>query len=153
MLDNGASCSIINYRTFWEICQLQHPITIQKYQSNKNVLRTISSLIGYATITFSYDPDGQLIFPLTLWITEMRNQNLLGMVFCEKQVSGIRFDLPGIEIKNPPKSICYGSFHQNKFYPPLSQTLTIRTPIRCVLRLKVPVAGNIRLQTLIYISH
>ena len=30
MLDTGASCSIINYRTFWETCQLQHPITIQK---------------------------------------------------------------------------------------------------------------------------
>ena len=30
MLDTEASCSIINYRTFWEICQLQHPITIQK---------------------------------------------------------------------------------------------------------------------------
>ena len=38
------------------------------------------------------------------------------------------FDLPGIEIKNPPKSIGYGSFPQNKSYPHLSQGLTIRTP-------------------------
>ena len=30
MLDTRASCSIINYRTFREICQLQHPITIHK---------------------------------------------------------------------------------------------------------------------------
>ena len=44
------------------------------------------------------------------------------------KISVIHFDLPGIEIKNPPKSICYGRFHQNKPYPPLSQTLTIRTP-------------------------
>ena len=30
MLDTGASCSIINYRTFWEISQLQHTFIIQK---------------------------------------------------------------------------------------------------------------------------
>ena len=50
------------------------------------------------------------------------------MNFCQKQVSGILFDLPGIEIKNPPKSICYASFHQNKSYPHLLHILTIRTP-------------------------
>ena len=129
LLDTGASCSIINYRTFWEIGQLQDPITIQK---STKITKTYSGqtvpMNGYATITFSYDPDGQFIFPLTVWITEMRLQNLLGMDFCQKQVSGIDFDLPGIEIKNPPKSICYGSFHQNKSYPHLSQILTIRTP-------------------------
>ena len=85
-------------------------------------------MIGYATITFSFDPDGQFIFPLTGWITEMSNQNLLGMDFWQKQVSGNHFDLPGIEIKNPPKSICYGSFHQNKSYRHLSRILTTRTP-------------------------
>ena len=58
----------------------------------------------------------------------MRTQNLLGMASCRKQISGICFDLFGIEIKSPPKSICYGSFHQNKSYPHLSQVLTIRTP-------------------------
>ena len=58
----------------------------------------------------------------------MRTQNLLGMDFCQRQVPGIHFDLPGNEIKNPPKSICYGSFYQNKSYPLLSQILTIRTP-------------------------
>ena len=129
MLDTGASLSIINYRTFREICQLQHPTTTQK---RTKVTKTYSGqtdpMIGYATITFSYDPDGQFIFPLTVCITEMRTQNLLGMDFCQKQVSGIHFDLPEIEIKNPPKSTCYGSFHQNKSYPHLSQILTIRTP-------------------------
>ena len=129
MLDTGASFSIISYRTFWEICQLQHAITIQK---NTKVTKTYSEqtvpMICYATITFSYDPDGQFIFPQTVWITEMRNQNLLVMDFCQKQVSGIQFDLPGIEIKKPPKSLCYGSFHQNKSYPHLSQILTTRTP-------------------------
>ena len=50
------------------------------------------------------------------------------MELCQKHVSGIHFDLPGIEIKNPSKSICYGSFHQNKSYPHLSQILIFRTP-------------------------
>ena len=129
MLDTRASCSIINYRTFWEFCQLQHSITIQK---STKVTVTYSGqtfpMIGYATITFSDDPDGQFIFPLTVWITEMRTQNLLGMDFSQTQVSGIHFYLPVIEIKNPPKSICYGSFNQNKSYPHLSQILTIKTP-------------------------
>ena len=50
------------------------------------------------------------------------------MDFFPKQVSGIHFDLPEIKIKNPPKSTCYCSFHQNISYPHLSQILTIRTP-------------------------
>ena len=78
MLDTRAFCSMINYRTYWEICQLQHPITIQK---SAKVTKTFSGqtvpMIGYATITFSYDPGGQFIFPLTVWITKMKIQNLL----------------------------------------------------------------------------
>ena len=50
------------------------------------------------------------------------------MDFCQKQVSGIHFDLPGIELKEPPNTVCYGSLHQNKSYPFISQILTIRTP-------------------------
>ena len=92
-------------------------------------------VIGYATITFSYDPDGQFIFPLAVWISKMRTQNLLGMD-CQKQVSGIHSDLPGIEINNPRKSICYGSFHQKKSNPPLSQVLTIRTPYTMLIGAK-----------------
>ena len=102
------------------------------YTKGTKVPKTYSGqivpMIGYATITFRYDSDGQFIFPLTVWITEMRTQILLGIDFCHKQVSGIHFDLPGIEIKNPPKSICYGSFHQNKSYTHSSQILTVRTP-------------------------
>ena len=128
MLDTGASCSIITYRNFWEICQLEHSITIQKsIKVTRTYSRKTDPMLGYATITLSYDLDGQLIFPLTVWITEMRTQNLFGMDFCQKQVSGVRFDLPEIEIKNPPKSICFSSFHQNKSHPHLLQMLTIRT--------------------------
>ena len=58
MLDTGASCSIIKNRSFWEVCQLQHPITFQK---STKVTKTYSGQavpnIGYATINFSYDPD------------------------------------------------------------------------------------------------
>ena len=50
------------------------------------------------------------------------------MDFFQKQVSGIHFDLPGIELKEPPSTVCYGSLHQNKSYPFTSQILTIRTP-------------------------
>ena len=56
-------------------------------------------MIGYATIEFSYDPNGEYTFPLTVWITEMRTQNLLGMDFCQNQASGIHFALPGIELR------------------------------------------------------
>ena len=128
MLDTGASCSIINYRNFWEICQLQHPITTKKTKVTKTYSGQTVPMIGYATVTFSCNPDGQFVFPLTVWITEMRTQNLLGKDFCQKQVSGIHFDPPGIEKKNPPKSICYGSLPQNKSYPRSSQILTITTP-------------------------
>ena len=129
MLDTGASSSIINYRTFWEICQTQHPI---KVRGSTTQTRTWSgqvvTMIGFATVTFSYDPDGQLSFPFTVWITEMRTQKLLGMDFCQKHVSGIHFGLPGIELKEPPNTVCYGSLHQNKSYPFILQNLTIRTP-------------------------
>ena len=50
------------------------------------------------------------------------------MNFCRNQVSGIHFDLTGIEHIEPPNTVCYGSLHQNKSYPFISQILTIRTP-------------------------
>ena len=58
----------------------------------------------------------------------MKTQNLIVMNFCQKQVSGIHFDLPGIELKEPPNTVCYGSLHQNKSSPSISQNVTIRTP-------------------------
>ena len=129
MLDTGASSSIINYRTFWEICQTQHPISVKRSTiQTKTYSGQVVPMIGLTTLTFIYDPDGQLTFPLTVWITEMKTQSLLGMDFCQKQVSGIHFELPGIELKEPPITVCYGSLHQNKSYPFISQILTIRTP-------------------------
>ena len=64
-------------------------------------------MISYATTSFSYDPDGQFIFPLTVCITEMKTQTLIGMDFCQKQVCGILFESPGIEIKNPQVNLLW----------------------------------------------
>ena len=129
LLVTGASSSIIYYRNFWEICQTQHPITVKRSTTQT---RTYSGqvvlMIGFTTLTFSYDPDGQFSFPLTVWITEIKTQSLLGMDICQKQVSGIHLDLPGIEFKEPPIPVCYGSLHQNRSYPFISQILTIRIP-------------------------
>ena len=111
MLDTGAFSSIKNYQTFWEICQTEHPFMVKRSTTQT---RTYSSqvvpMIGFATLPFSYDPDGQFSFPLTVWITEMKTQNLLGMDFCQKQVSDIHFDLPGIELKEPPKLCVMAAF-------------------------------------------
>ena len=129
ILDSWASISIINYRTFWEICQTLHPITMKRSTiQTRTSSGQVVLMIGFATLTFSYDPDGNFFFPLTVWITKMTTQNLLGLDFCQKQVSGIHFDLPGIELKEPPNTVCCGSLHQNKSYLLISQILTIRTP-------------------------
>ena len=40
----------------------------------------------------------------------MRTQNLLGMDFCQMQVSGIHIDLPGIELENPPSQSALAAF-------------------------------------------
>ena len=127
ILDTGASRSFINCRIFWKICQTQHPIKVRR---NTKQTRTYSGqvvpMMGFATLKFSYDPDGQFSFPLTVCITEMKTQNLLGMDFSQKQVSGIHFDLPGTELKELLNTVCYGSLHQNKSYLFISQFSTIR---------------------------
>ena len=147
MLDTGASCSIIVYRTFWEICQLQHPITIQK---STKVTKTYSgqtnSMIGYATITFSYDPDGQLIFPLTGWITEMRtcvkNKFLeFFLIYMELNWRSLPSQFASTALFKTNPILIYYKFWQ------------LEPLIRCVLTLKVPVVGSTLPETLIHISH
>ena len=129
MLDTGACCSIINYRIFWGICQTLHPIAVNRsIKQTKTHSGQVEPMIGFETNSFIYDADGQFSFALTLWITEMKTKNLLGLDFRREQVSGIRFDSSGIELKEPPNTVCYGSVHQNKSYPFISQILTIPTP-------------------------
>ena len=97
MLDTGASSSIISYRTFWEICQTQHPITVKRRTTQtKTYSDQVVPMISFATLIFSYDPDGQI----TVWITEKKAQKLLGMDFCQKQVSGIHFFYLELSLKS-----------------------------------------------------
>ena len=129
MLDTGASSSIINYRSFWEKCQTQHLITVKRRTTQtRTYFGQVVPMNGFGTLTFSYDLDGLYSFLLTVWITEMKFQNLLGMEFRQKHVTGIHLNLPGIEVEGPPNTVLYGSLHQNKSYPFIAQILTIRTP-------------------------
>ena len=66
----------------------------------------------------------------------MKIQNLPDMDFCQKQVSGIHIDLPGVEREEPQNTVCYGSLHQNKSCPFISQILTIRTPLAMQIEAK-----------------
>ena len=112
MLHTGTSCSIINYQTFWGISHFQHPILVNR--SNK-LTKTSSSqvilMIGHATVNFNHDPDGKNSFSLTVWITEMKTQILLGTNFYLDQASGIHFHFPGIEARQPANTFCFGSLH------------------------------------------
>ena len=129
MLVTGASSSIISYQIFWEKCQAQHPITVKnRTTQTRNYSGQVVPTIGFGTLTFAYDSDGHFSLPLNVWITGMKTQNLLGMDFCQTQVSGIHFDLLTIELKEPPNTMCYRNLYQNKSYPFISQILTIRTP-------------------------
>ena len=125
MLDTKPSCLKFNYRSFWEICQLQHPITNAKStELTKTFSRRTVPMVGHATITFCYDPDGHFVFPLTVWITELETQNpWIGLL--PKTSIWVPLWLAGTELKNPPNSLFYGCFHQNNFYPHLSQILTV----------------------------
>ena len=73
ILDTGASGGIINYRIFWEICQTQHSITVKRSTiQTKTYSGQVVPMIGFATLTFSYDPDGQF-FPFNR--LDYRNEN------------------------------------------------------------------------------
>ena len=83
IIDTAASSSIIIFRNFCEICQTQHPITVKRSSTQtKTYSGQVVPKIGFATIIFSYDPDGHSSFLLTLWISESKISNLLGMDLC-----------------------------------------------------------------------
>ena len=85
-------------------------------------------MMGYISLGLYYDSDGQHNFPLTVWITEMTTQNLLGMSFCQEQINKTHFDLPGVELKRPLNTFCYGSLQLNEVNPYVSQILTVNIP-------------------------
>ena len=128
MLDTGAACSIINYRAFEEIAQFGQPITVvRNKQLTKTYTGEVIPMLGSTTITFSFDSDGLHPVELKFWITEAKTPNLLGIDFCRQLVSKLHFDLPAIELKDSPNTICYGNLCATKPFPYVSKVETIRT--------------------------
>ena len=81
-------------------------------------------MLGSTTITFSFDSDGLHPVELKFWITEAKTPNLLGIDFCRQLVFKLNFDLPAIELKDSPNTICY--FFATKPFPYVSKIKTIR---------------------------
>ena len=128
MLDTGAACSIINYRAFEEIAQFGQPITVfRSKQLTKTYTGEVIPMLGSTTITFSFDSNGLHPVELKFWITEAKTPNLLGIDFCRQLVSKLHFDLPAIELKDSPNTICYGNLCATKPFPYVSKVKTIRT--------------------------
>ena len=129
MVDTGAACSIINYRTFREISQFLQPITaVRGKQKTRTYTGEEIPMLGHTTLNFSFDSDGQHCFQLQLWITETKTANLLGIEFCRKYISKLHFDIPALELKDTPNTIWYGSLCATKPYPYLSLIKAIRIP-------------------------
>ena len=129
MLDSGAACSKINYRTFLEIAQFNQPITVvRSKQKTKTYTGDIVPMIGHTTLSISFDSDGEHQFELRIWITETQTSNLLGIEICRQYVSKLLFEIPAIELKNTANSICYGNMCSTKPDPFVSKKHTIKTP-------------------------
>ena len=128
MLDTGAACSIINYRAFEEIGQFGQSITVvRSKQLTKTFTGEVIPMLESTTITFSFDSDGLHPVELKFWITEAKTPNLLGIDFCRQLICKIHFDLPAIELKENPNTICYGNLCATKPFPYVSKVETIRT--------------------------
>ena len=67
-------------------------------------------MIGFATLTFSYDPDGQSSFPSTVWITEMKTQNLQGMDFCQNKYGAFTLIYRELNLKSHQILCVLGAF-------------------------------------------
>ena len=156
MLDTGAACSIINYRAFEEIAQFGQPITVvRSKQLTKTYTGEVIPILGSTTITFSFDSDGLHPVELKFWITEAKTPNLLGIDFCRQLVSKLHFDLPAIELKDSPNTICYGNLRATKPLPYVSKVETIRTDTHFVSTPKPPVYINTlaRTKDILHLEH
>ena len=129
MLDTGAACSILNYRTFLEIAQFRQRITVvRSKQKTKTYTGDIVPMIGHTTLSISFDSDGEHQFELRIWITKTQTSNLLGIEFCRQYVSKLHFEIPAKELKNIANAVCYGNMCLTKPYPFVSKLHSIRTP-------------------------
>ena len=143
MLDTGAACSIINYRTFVEFAHFRQPITIvRSKQKTKTYTGDIVPMIGHTTLSFSFDSDGEHQFELRILITETPPSNLLGIEFCRQYVLKLHFEIPAIELKNTANAFSYGNMYSTKPYPFVSKIHTIRTPHRIHIDAKTSRVGK-----------
>ena len=97
VVDTGAACSIINYRTFCEVFHFLQPITVvRSKQKTRKYTGEEIPLLGHTTLNFSFDSDGQHCFQLQLSITA----KFLGNEFSRKFISKLHFDIPALELKD-----------------------------------------------------
>ena len=83
-------------------------------------------MLGSASFQFTYDSDGLHPLELKFWITESNTSNLLGIDFCRRFVSKLHFDLPAIELKDNPNTICYGNLCATKPFPYVSKVEKVK---------------------------
>ena len=109
MLDTGVFCSFINFRTFWEKCQLRH-----YYTESTKVTKTYSEqavpTMDCATIIFSYDPEGQIIF-----LFGSRRWNLRRCLEWQNPLSSIYSDLLGLRKRTLPFQFVEAGFVKTNF--------------------------------------
>ena len=118
LLDSGATCSVIKYRTFLEINQLRQPITIIiSKQKTKTYTGEVVPRIGHTSLSFCFDSDRGHQLELRIWITETQTSNLIGIEFCREYISKLHFEKPAKELKNTANVICYGIMCSTKPYP------------------------------------
>ena len=134
MLNTGASCSIINYWAFWEISQIQHPITV--HRSNKLTKTThrgqVVPMIGYATIEFSYDPNGEYSFPLTSGLRKKILKTSSGWTFVRTKFPEVIWIYLVSSCGRLQKLFVIEVFTKTKFVPDVFRILTVRLP--CTVR-------------------
>ena len=110
MVETGAACSVISYRTFLENAQFRQPISIvRSKQKTKTYTGEIVPMIGHTTLSFSFDSDGERQGEIGKWITETRTSSLLVIEVCRQNVSKLHFEIPALELKNTVNANCYGN--------------------------------------------
>ena len=91
---------------------------VLKSQLTKTYSGHVVPVIGYATKIYNYDRNGEYSSPLTVWKTETEAETLLELNVCQNQVSGIHFGLLESELWQSPKTLCFISLHQTKYFLP-----------------------------------
>ena len=110
MVETGAACSIISYRTFLKIAQFRQPISVvRSKQKTKAYTGETVPMIGHTTLSFSFDSDEERQFEIGKWITETRTSNLLVIEVRRQNVSKLHFERPALELKNTANAICFGN--------------------------------------------